>query len=324
MRIDRKQFFDLYKPFYREVVGKNITASQVQNLDTFLDMAEGTWLGQDNRRLGYAIATIHVETFVPKTNSRYAPVTEFGSKTYFNRYDIGTNPRKAKELGNIHAGDGYLYRGRGYCQITGRNNYVKFGIAANPEKALEAQTAFEIMERGMREGVFTGKKLGDYINSQKTDYKGARRVINGQDRAAEIAGYARRIEQILSAASVPAIASPQTAETTITSPTPEQQTEPVVDPTPINPQTVTMAMPTLKRAWSWLGSLSGFGFLGTTYAALNGMPTWAVLLIGLLAGAALVGLVVVVINHRNKIAPILSHIAETNADPTLNNIEVVK
>lgn len=98
--------------------------------------------------------------------------------------------------------------------------------------------------------------------------------------------------------------------------------EPVVDP--INTQTVTMAMPTLKRAWSWLGSLSGFGFLGTTYAALNGMPTWAVLLIGLLAGAALVGLIVVVINHRNKIAPILSHIAETNADPTLNNIEVVK
>lgn len=146
----------------------------------------------------------------------------------------------------------------------------------------------------------------------------------GGDYGQDVMQRAVHFRTFLSAASLPATVDQPTAETLAPSPTPEQQTDPVVESTPINPQTVTMAMPTLKRAWSWLGSLSGFGFLGTTYAALNGMPTWAVLLIGLLAGAALVGLVVVVINHRNKIAPVLANIAQINADPNTNNIEVVK
>ncbi|MBW4976534.1 hypothetical protein KZZ08_23320, partial [Roseovarius mucosus] len=44
---------------------------------------------------------------------------------------------------------------------------------------------------GTREGWFTGKKLSDYLGGGKADWKGARRIINGQDRAAEIALHAQ-------------------------------------------------------------------------------------------------------------------------------------
>jgi putative chitinase len=43
-------------------------------------------------------------------------------------YGIG-NPHKARELGNIHPGDGFRYRGNGIMQITGRNNHRRMGTA---------------------------------------------------------------------------------------------------------------------------------------------------------------------------------------------------
>jgi hypothetical protein len=42
---------------------------------------------------------------------------------------------------------------------------------------------------GMEEGWFTGKSLSDYFNESVDDPYNARRVINGTDRATEIAEY---------------------------------------------------------------------------------------------------------------------------------------
>jgi putative chitinase len=43
-------------------------------------------------------------------------------------YGLG-NPRKALELGNTQAGDGYFYRGNGILQTTGRGNHRRMGAA---------------------------------------------------------------------------------------------------------------------------------------------------------------------------------------------------
>jgi putative chitinase len=43
-------------------------------------------------------------------------------------YGLG-NPKKAKELGNTQAGDGFTYRGNGILQTTGRGNHRRIGNA---------------------------------------------------------------------------------------------------------------------------------------------------------------------------------------------------
>ena len=135
----------------------------------------------------YLLATAFLET-----GQKMQPVFEKGPRAYFNKYNVGTE--RGKVLGNTQPGDGYRFRGRGYVQITGRANYTKFGIADTPDDALKPDVAARIMVDGCTRGMFTSKKLSDYLPG---DYVNARRVINGIDKAAVIAGYARTFEAAL-------------------------------------------------------------------------------------------------------------------------------
>lgn len=56
-------------------------------------------------------------------------VKELGNNAYFAKYDIATNPSKAKGLGNTQPGDGAKFKGRGLIQVTGRANYTACGKA---------------------------------------------------------------------------------------------------------------------------------------------------------------------------------------------------
>lgn len=95
--------------------------------------------------------------------------------------------------------------GRGYVQLTHEYNYVRatkeIGIdfVADPIRALEADHAVEILIRGMMGGWFHGKGLGlaHYVDLKKSDYVGARRTVNGTDKARAIAEHARDYEDAL-------------------------------------------------------------------------------------------------------------------------------
>ena len=99
----------------------------------------------------------------------------------------------------------FPWYGRGYVQLTWERNYRKageklgFDFIANPDLALESEPAARVLVSGSMEGWFTGKKLGDYITLNKSDYFNARRVINGRDKAAEIAKLAVDYDKALKA-----------------------------------------------------------------------------------------------------------------------------
>ncbi|MCQ4293509.1 hypothetical protein NAT69_20140, partial [Pseudomonas stutzeri] len=60
------------------------------------------------------------------------------------------------------------------------------------DKTAEPKHSVPIMIWGMKEGIFTGKKLNGYISSAGVDYVRTRRIINGSDQQKLIAGYARK------------------------------------------------------------------------------------------------------------------------------------
>ncbi len=110
-----------------------------------------------------------------------------------------------EDLGNTQPGDGPRFKGRGYVQITGRNNYKdwsqKLGIdlVSNPDLAAKPDVAATILVLGMRDGNFTSKKLSDYINRDNRDFVNARRIVNGdiQKNGSMIAQDAERYYKVL-------------------------------------------------------------------------------------------------------------------------------
>jgi putative chitinase len=102
----------------------------------------------------------------------------------------------------------FPHYGRGYVQLTWDYNYAKAdqelgldgALVANLDLAMNPDTAAKIMRRGMEEGWFTGKKLADYLPygpASLDQFKPARRIINGMDKATEIAGHALRFQDAL-------------------------------------------------------------------------------------------------------------------------------
>ncbi|MGI0484980.1 peptidoglycan-binding protein [Pantanalinema rosaneae CENA516] len=107
------------------------------------------------------------------------------------------------DLGNTESGDGPRFKGRGFVQLTGRKNYVtwsdrlKMDLVRYPERVMQPEIAAQILVQGMRDGLFTGSKLSDYIRSGNRDFYSARRIINGLDRASQIAAIAEEYLKIL-------------------------------------------------------------------------------------------------------------------------------
>lgn len=216
MKFDRETFWAEFRPFYKGIGGK-LTDAQVENIEFLLREFENSDEWQHIPHVAYAFATLHIETYVPKKNLRYGPVTEVGPKSYFNKYE--PNTKIGRSLGNTQPGDGYKYRGRGY-QLTGRKNYTKTSKALgrdlvnDPELANDPFIAFDAFTWGIFNGIYTGKKLTDYINPTKKDYRNARRTYNGLDRADEIARIAQGFEVVLTkAASVVKAEAPVAVET---------------------------------------------------------------------------------------------------------------
>ncbi len=201
--INRKFFFDQCRQVL--FTGK-LSKGQVDGLSFILDVWEATRAKQDDRWLAYALGTAFHETAFTMQ-----PIREFGGQAYFMRmYDPNSSvPKRAALARSMGAlpGDGAVFYGRGYVQLTWRSNYAKmgkaFGVdltssAAAADQVLQAELAAKIMFKGMQEGAFTSKKLADYFNANTENWKNARRIINGNDCDDIIATYAKKFYSAIS------------------------------------------------------------------------------------------------------------------------------
>ena len=198
---NKQNFFDQVR---KSLFAGKLNIDQVINMENIIDLFF-VYQGTNINQLAYILATVYHET--AKTMK---PIREYGNNAYFFRmYDKhGDRPKVAATLGNTQPGDGVRYVGRGFVQLTGRNNYKNMGrilglnLVDNPDLAMEPYVSAQILIEGMMRakstfGDFTGKALEDYINNSKTDFVNARRIVNGMDCAKIIAGYAEKFLEAL-------------------------------------------------------------------------------------------------------------------------------
>lgn len=143
----------------------------------------------DDRWRAYMLATSYHETA-----HTMHPIEEWGKgrgKPY---------GRKIKQNGQIYTWPDQIYYGRGDVQLTWFENYERMGdlmglpLLEQPELALDPDISAQILVEGMilgrsNRGDFTGYSLENFFNPHRDDPFGARRIVNGLDRAHTIAGY---------------------------------------------------------------------------------------------------------------------------------------
>ena len=191
--IDRSKFFLAIRPL---LFSAGLRTSQVSGINAILDVWE-KHSGTDPRWLAYELATTYRETA-----QTMQPIEEYGH---------GKGRAYGVPMGIWHQ----TYDGRGYVQLTWITGYAKatarlrqlgaigsdIDLVRNPELAMRPDIAGLILHVGMVEGWFSGKKLSDYFTASKSDWAGARHIINGSDHAAEIAANGMKFYAALKAAS---------------------------------------------------------------------------------------------------------------------------
>jgi predicted chitinase len=139
----------------------------------------------DRAQIAYILATAQHE-------SNFKPIREIWGPNQVpeqKRYDAPGN-RLGNAVNrdpnaNYTNGEGYLYRGRGYVQVTGHDNYMNWSnrlgvdLVGSPDTALKSNNAARILVEGMRDGAFRNQSLDTYINGSKRDFENARGIING-------------------------------------------------------------------------------------------------------------------------------------------------
>ncbi len=164
-----------------------------------LILAECKRHGLLRNQTAYVLATAEHET-----GGTFKPVRETFAKTDRQvkaRLENAFKKGQLKWVKTPYWRDGYF--GRGFVQLTHKNNYVNAGkklgldLVSRPSDAMKPNVAAQIIVIGMKEGWFTGKKLSDYVTLTRSNFKHARRIVNGSDRASTIAALAVKHDRAL-------------------------------------------------------------------------------------------------------------------------------
>jgi len=150
---------------------------------------------QQVKLVAYATIRAEAANFAPVTEgeSRFntlklpAELTPYGEAGKYNLYEGRDKTttllgRRVSGLGNDRMGDGEKYMGRGFVQLTGKANYLKYGqkigvgskLVDNPGLANDPRVAAQILAAYIREHLRT---ISEAIRSG--DLRSARKAVNG-------------------------------------------------------------------------------------------------------------------------------------------------
>jgi hypothetical protein len=176
IRFDRKTYFDTVRD---SLFAGKMDQQQVDGQEFILDTWEDTRGDQDIRYLACELATT-----IHETASTMMPIEEYGKG-------------KGRPYGVPDPVTKETYYGRGFVQLTWKENYLKMtpivdplfpstpiDLAKTAKQALVPEIAAAIMFEGMERGIFRSDKQGPqtlarYFNATVNDPYGAREIING-------------------------------------------------------------------------------------------------------------------------------------------------
>jgi hypothetical protein len=171
-----------------------LSDQQVEGIETMLNYWESQGGGY-RPQLSYMLATAYHET-----GAKMQPIPEIGKG-------------KGKKYGVPGRNNGQVPYGRGLIQTTWDENYEKTDhllglnsdLIANYDLLLTLPIAVPALMRGMKEGWYAKYKgepctLDRFIYKGHISYLDARRIVNGTDKAAQIADYAELFDEAILAA----------------------------------------------------------------------------------------------------------------------------
>ncbi len=166
------------------IVARMFPHTPIANIETYLPFVLNGLEQQglvDQGMVLVALATIRAET------EGFRPISEFRSRFNtspdghpFDLYDF------REDLGNQGPPDGERFRGRGFIQLTGRDNYAVHGNAIEedlleqPDLANEPDIASRLLARFL-----ASKEIRIKKELLEGDLKGARKLVNGGSHGLE-------------------------------------------------------------------------------------------------------------------------------------------
>lgn len=214
--MDKAAFFSSLRQRNSGVFGTSLTRAQVAGCEAVLD--ECARQKADLGQTAYVLATTYGETggaMQPRRENMNYSAKRI-REVWPRRREAVKYARNPKGLANhVYNGrlgnrtgtdDGWDFRGAGLGQITGRDNFRKWGdrlgldLINHPELLERLDISVKALVRPMLEGWATGMRLSQFVDGDRRDYAGARRVWNGTFEAAKYAASARAFEAALEAA----------------------------------------------------------------------------------------------------------------------------
>lgn len=197
-------FFNIVRP---KLFFGSLNDGQVQGINALVLACVQNGLSVE--KIAYVLATAYHETA-----RTMQPVREYGrgaGRKYgtweMNSIGVKYCPKHGGTTATVYTQGEcpHLFYGRGHVQLTWYANYERatheinktlpenehIDLIANPDLALDLAISCKVIVLGMAQGWFTGKKLGDYFNSQQCDWVGARKIVNGTDKDDLIASHAK-------------------------------------------------------------------------------------------------------------------------------------